>query len=60
MASERILNEQDSKERVAFDLMEKILNEEWTDGRRLQKEQILDLYAECHYAASGYRKYAGK
>lgn len=49
-----------AKERVAFELMEKIFNDEYEKGQKLDRVKILDLYAECLHAASGNRKYPGK
>ena len=49
-----------AKERVAFDLMEKVLSEEYTSTRKLDRKQILDLYSECLFATSGFRKHEVK
>lgn len=58
----RITNLPDTsaKERVAFDLMQKVLSEEYESVPAPDRKHILDLYAECLYAASGYRKFEGK
>lgn len=58
MASEsvRITNmpESGSAERVAFELLEKIMYHEEMSGS--PRKHILDLYAECVSAAHGHRK----
>jgi hypothetical protein len=60
MPVEKFVSLTDAKERIALELTEKILNEEYSEGRKLDRTKILDLYAECLYAASGHRKYPGR
>lgn len=56
--SVRVSNMPDSgsAERVAFDLLGKVMYAENRDDA--DRAHILDLYAECLYAARGFRKTA--
>lgn len=54
--AEKTINLTDTKERVALELVEKIIPIERTAGKQIDRKMILDLYAECLDATSGYRK----
>lgn len=45
--------ENDSKARVAFDLMEKIATRTADDNQKKSKEYWLTLYRQCYKAANG-------
>ncbi|MCA3696499.1 hypothetical protein [Aquidulcibacter sp.] len=45
-----------SKERVAYDLYIDVLRVEYKDGQKRSRKELLDLYAECLHATSGYRE----
>jgi hypothetical protein len=45
--------QQDSKERVAFDLMDKISGWEDSDKHNKNREYFLRLYRQCYRAANG-------
>lgn len=44
-----------AKERVAFDLFITVKNAEHLEGKTLKRKDLLDLYAECLQATTGYR-----
>lgn len=46
-----------SRERVAFDLATRIANKESLSGQQNYRQALLDLYAECLSATSGYRPF---
>ena len=45
-----------SPARVAYEMAVRIWIAE-TDNARVSRSEFLDLYAECHYAARGYRDF---
>lgn len=56
MADEKVvIRAPDSREEVAFKLLEKVMN--WEGGTdQWKRKEILDTFAECLQAASGYRR----
>lgn len=46
----RVLGDSGSPERVAFDLMEKIMFKD-KNGSYITKQEIIDLYVDCLWAA---------
>lgn len=48
--------EHETMEQTAFRLMERVLNETWTEGRARSQEDVLDTYAACLEAVRGKRQ----
>jgi len=51
MADQTVLVETDSKARVAFDLMHRIMHNE---GMEITKESVTEVYAHCWKLAHGH------